>query len=98
MAVMAASAAQTSREMPAKISFLRPVAVIAWATVGWLNALTDERSMIGTPGNASTSFGGAFGAAGGVVSGAANMLTGALAASACAAGYYYCNGYCYPRR
>ena len=44
--------------MPAKISFSRPVAVIAWATVGWLNALTDERSMIGTPGNASTSFGG----------------------------------------
>src|SRR6478609_4408358 len=56
-AVMAGNAAQTSREMPAKISFLRPVAAMAWATLGSSNALTDERSMIGTPGSASTSSG-----------------------------------------
>jgi hypothetical protein len=54
---MAGKAAQTSREMPAKISLLRPVAAIAWATLGSSNALTDERSMIGTPGSASTSSG-----------------------------------------
>src|SRR3984893_16800386 len=54
---MAGNAAQTSREMPAKISFLRPVAVMAWATLGSSNAFTDERSMIGTPGSASTSSG-----------------------------------------
>src|ERR1700738_266389 len=35
---MAGNAAQTSREMPAKISFLRPVAVMAWATLGSSNA------------------------------------------------------------
>src|SRR5713101_5860392 len=57
MAVMAGNAAQTSREMPAKISFLRPVTVMAWATLGSSNALTDDRSMIGTPGSASTSSG-----------------------------------------
>src|SRR5215831_8378145 len=50
---MAGNAAQTSREMPAKISFRRPVVAMAWATY----ALTDERSMIGTPGSASTSSG-----------------------------------------
>jgi hypothetical protein len=41
----------------AKISFLRPVAVMAWATLGSSKAFTDERSMIGTPGSASTSSG-----------------------------------------
>ena len=39
----------TSREMPAKISFVRQVALIAWTTSGSSNALTEERSMIGTP-------------------------------------------------
>ena len=43
--------------MPAKVSFLRPVALMVWATLGSSNALTDERSMIGTPGSASTSSG-----------------------------------------
>src|SRR3989442_5978359 len=43
--------------MPAKISFLRPVASIARATRASSNALTEERSMIGTPGSASTSSG-----------------------------------------
>src|SRR6476659_9000597 len=54
---MAGNAAQTSSEMPAKISFLRPVAVMAWATLASSKAFTDERSMIGTPGSASTSSG-----------------------------------------
>src|ERR1041384_6586796 len=54
---MAGNAAQTSREMPAKISFLRPVPVMASATLGSSNAFTDKRSMIGTPGSASTSSG-----------------------------------------
>jgi hypothetical protein len=56
-AVIAGNAAQTSREMPAKISFLRPVASIALAALGSSNALTDERSMIWTLGSASTSSG-----------------------------------------
>ena len=43
--------------MPAKINFPRPVAVMAWATLGSSNALTDVRSFIGTPGSASTSSG-----------------------------------------
>jgi hypothetical protein len=43
--------------MPAKISFVRPVALIAWATSGSSKALTEERSMIGTLGSASTSSG-----------------------------------------
>jgi hypothetical protein len=43
--------------MPAKISFLRPVASIALATRASSNALTDERSMISTPGRASASSG-----------------------------------------
>jgi hypothetical protein len=54
---MAGNAAQTSREMPAKINFLRAVAVMAWATLASSNAFTDERLMIGTPGSASTSSG-----------------------------------------
>ena len=41
--------------------------------------------------------GGALGAAGGAVSGTANMLTGAPP-PACAAGYTYYNGACYPAR
>jgi hypothetical protein len=41
--------------------------------------------------------GGALGTAGGVVNGTANMLTGRPGAPACAAGYYYYNGACYPR-
>ena len=40
--------------------------------------------------------GGALGAAGGAVSGTANMLT--PSAPACAAGYTYYNGACYPAR
>jgi hypothetical protein len=40
--------------------------------------------------------GGALGAAGGAVSGTANMLTGTP--SACSPGWYFYNGYCYPRR
>src|SRR5436190_8547504 len=56
-AVMAGKAAQTSSEMPAKISFLRPVASMARATRASSNALTDERSMISMPGSASTSSG-----------------------------------------
>src|SRR5229473_5154985 len=56
-AVIAGKAAQTSSEMPAKISFLRPVASIARATRASSNALTDERSMISMPGSASTSSG-----------------------------------------
>jgi len=55
--VIAGKAAQTSREMPAKISFLRPVAATARATRSSSKALTDERSMISTPGSASTSSG-----------------------------------------
>jgi hypothetical protein len=42
--------------------------------------------------------GGALGTATGTVTGTANALTGGAAAPACAAGYYYYNGYCYPRR
>ena len=45
--------------------------------------------------------GGALGAAGGTLQGTGNMLSGGStppAAPACAAGYYYANGYCYPRR
>src|SRR5579862_6775136 len=57
MAVIAGKAAQTSREMPAKISFLRPVASMARATRESSNALTDERSMISMPGSVSTSSG-----------------------------------------
>jgi hypothetical protein len=41
--------------------------------------------------------GGALGAAGGAIAGTGNMLSGG-AAPACAAGYYYYNGYCYPNR
>jgi hypothetical protein len=37
--------------------------------------------------------GGALGSAGGALAGTANML----GAPGCAAGYYYYNGYCYPR-
>jgi hypothetical protein len=54
---MAGKAAQTSSEIPAKISFLRPVAAMARATRSSSKALTDERSMISTPGSASTSSG-----------------------------------------
>src|SRR5207244_12922434 len=54
---MAGKAAQTSSEMPAKISFLRPAAAMALATRSSSKALTDERSMISTPGRASTSSG-----------------------------------------
>src|ERR1700733_551050 len=54
---MAGKAAQTSSEMPAKISLLRPVASIARATRGSSKALTEERSMISIPGSASTSSG-----------------------------------------
>jgi hypothetical protein len=43
-ALTAAKAAPASSEMPAKISFLRPVAWIALATRMLSNALTDERS------------------------------------------------------
>src|SRR5438128_658101 len=42
-AVMAGKAAQTSRELPAKISFLRPVAVTARATRSSSKALTHDR-------------------------------------------------------
>src|SRR5881296_1160224 len=42
MAAMAGKAAQTSREMPAKISFLRPVAAMAPATRSSSKALTDS--------------------------------------------------------
>src|SRR5258708_3579489 len=56
-AVMAGKAAQTSSEMPAKISFLRPVASMARAMRASSKALTDERSMISMPGSASTSSG-----------------------------------------
>src|SRR6266478_2809866 len=45
-AVIAGKAAQTSSEMPAKISFLRPVASMARATRASSKALTEERSMI----------------------------------------------------
>jgi hypothetical protein len=41
---MAGNAAQTSREIPAKISFLRPVVAMAWATLGSSNALTDSQA------------------------------------------------------
>jgi hypothetical protein len=41
--------------------------------------------------------GGALGTAAGAVNGTANMVTGAAPAPACAAGYYYYNGACYPR-
>jgi hypothetical protein len=43
--------------MPAKISFLRPVASMARDTRVSSNALTEERSMISIPGSASTSSG-----------------------------------------
>ena len=44
--------------------------------------------------------GGAFGLAAGTLSGTANMLTGggAPAALACAPGYHWRGGYCYPNR
>src|SRR6202167_3364118 len=41
IAVMAGKAAQTSREMPAKISFLRPVASMVRATRASSNALAE---------------------------------------------------------
>jgi hypothetical protein len=41
--------------------------------------------------------GGALGAAGGAVAGTGNLVAGA-ARPACATGYYYYNGYCYPNR
>ena len=56
-AEIAGNAAQTSSDSPAKISFLRSVRSMAFATVGSSNALTVERSMIFTPGSASTSSG-----------------------------------------
>src|SRR5882724_6354720 len=56
-AVMAGKSGADSREMPAKISFLRPVDSMARATRASSNALTDERSMISMPGSASTSSG-----------------------------------------
>src|SRR2546430_2588327 len=46
MAVIAGNAAHTSSEMPAKISFLRPVASMARVTPASSEALTDARSMI----------------------------------------------------
>ena len=45
--------------------------------------------------------GGALGTAGGVLQGTGNMLSGSSTpppTPACNAGYYYYNGYCYPRR
>lgn len=42
--------------------------------------------------------GGALGTATGAVAGTANALTGAPPVSACAAGYTYYNGACYPAR
>ncbi len=42
--------------------------------------------------------GGALGTATGAVAGTANALTGGAAAPACAAGYTYYNGGCYPAR
>ena len=56
-AVMAGKAAPISSEMPAKISFLRPIASMALAKCASSQALTDERSMISMPDNASTSSG-----------------------------------------
>jgi hypothetical protein len=56
-AVMALKATQASSEMPAKISFLRPVASMARATRASSKALTDKRSMTSMPGSASTSSG-----------------------------------------
>ena len=42
--------------------------------------------------------GGALGTAAGTLSGTANMLTGSSAPPACARGYHWYNGYCYPNR
>jgi hypothetical protein len=42
--------------------------------------------------------GGALGTATGAVTGTANALTGAPPVRTCNTGYYYDNGYCYPRR
>jgi len=45
--------------------------------------------------------GGALGTASGALQGTGNMLSGGStppSAPACATGYYYYNGYCYPRR
>jgi hypothetical protein len=55
--VITGNAAQTSSEMPAKISGLRPVASMARATAGSSKAFTDERSMMCASGNVSTSSG-----------------------------------------
>jgi hypothetical protein len=55
--VIAGKAAQTSSEMPAKMSFLRFVASIARATRASSKALTEERSMISMPGPASGKIG-----------------------------------------
>jgi hypothetical protein len=46
-----------------------------------------------TDGPVGAVIGGALGAAGGALAGTANML----GAPGCLAGYYYYNGYCYPR-
>jgi hypothetical protein len=46
-----------------------------------------------TSGPVGAVVGGALGAAGGALAGTANIL----GAPGCAAGYYYYNGYCYPR-
>src|SRR6266851_1159017 len=56
-AAIAGNAAQTSSDIPAKISFWRSVRSMAFETVGSSNAFTVERSMIFTPGSASTSSG-----------------------------------------
>jgi hypothetical protein len=42
--------------------------------------------------------GGAIGTAAGTIAGTANAIAGAPRLPACARGYYYHDGYCYPRR
>jgi hypothetical protein len=42
--------------------------------------------------------GGALGTAAGTLSGTGNMLSGSSRPPACARGYHWYNGYCYPNR
>jgi hypothetical protein len=69
---------------------------------GYSNPVSGEAagaaSGYATGGPVGAIVGGALGTATGAVNGTANMLTGAPPAPACARGYTYYNGACYPAR
>jgi hypothetical protein len=69
---------------------------------GYSNPVSGEAagaaSGYATGGPVGAVVGGALGTATGAVTGTANALTGAPPVRTCNTGYYYDNGYCYPRR